>query len=112
MAQLRQDYADFRNRDAEVIIIGPEDAEAFRRHWAKESYPFVGIPDPEHRIADQYGQEVRLLKLGRLPSLTVVDRDGRIRYSHHGSGMQDIVDNRIILDLLDELNRERHAAPQ
>jgi len=112
MAQLRQDYADFRNRDAEVIIIGPEDAEAFRRHWAKESYPFVGIPDPEHRIADQYGQEVRLLKLGRLPTLTVVDRDGRIRYSHHGSGMQDIVDNRIILDLLDELNRERHAAPQ
>lgn len=112
MAQLRQDYADFRNRDAEVIIIGPENAEAFRRRWAKENYPFVGIPDPEHHIADQYGQEARLLKLGRLPALAVVDLDGRIRYSHHGSDMQDIVANRTILDLLDELNRKRHAAPQ
>mgnify|MGYP000989001905 FL=1 len=110
MAQLRQDFDDFRNRNATVIIIGPEDEEAFRSHWEKEGYPFVGIPDPDHRIADRYGQEVRLLKLGRLPALTVVDIDGLVRYTHHGSSMQDIADNAVILDLLDDLNEEHRSA--
>ncbi len=111
MAQLRQDYDEFRQREAEIIAVGPESAEDFPRYWQQEGFPFVGIPDPEHDIADLYGQEVKLLKLGRLPALMVIDRDGQVRYSHHGNNMQDIPDDAVILALLDELNAERNDTP-
>ena len=101
MAQLRQDYDQIKARDAEVIVIGPEDAAAFRREWQKETYPFIGVPDPEHKVADLYGQEVRLLRLGRLPALVVVDKQGRIVMQHHGESMRDIVTTAQVLAALD-----------
>ena len=44
MAQLRQDYEKFVARDAEILVIGPEDAKAFADYWAKEDLPFDGTP--------------------------------------------------------------------
>jgi len=32
MAQLRQDYDQFVEKNAEIIAIGPEDAPAFRKY--------------------------------------------------------------------------------
>ena len=67
MAQLRREHGEFVARGAEVIVVGPEAPEAFRRFWSQEAMPMVGLPDPRHEAADLYGQEVSLLKLGRLP---------------------------------------------
>jgi len=105
MAQLRQDYAQFQARDAEIVVVGPDDARAFARYWEKEGFPFVGLPDPTHTVADLYGQQVKLLKLGRLPALVVVDKEGRIVYKHFGDSMSDIVPNTEVLAVLDDLNR-------
>ena len=101
MAQLRQDYEQLKAHDAEVIVIGPEDAAAFGREWEKEAFPFIGVPDPEHKVADLYGKEVRLLRLGRLPALAVVDKRGRIVMQHHGASMRDIVTTADVLAALD-----------
>ena len=106
MAQLRQDYPKFVDRHAEVIAVGPEDTKTFSAYWHKEKMPFVGIPDPKHVVADLYGQKVKLLKLGRLPALMVIDKKGRIRYQHYGDSMSDIPSNEEILSLLDNLNKE------
>ncbi len=106
MAQLRQDYAEFIARDAEVLIIGPDGPRAFQRMWQQEHFPFPGLADPQHRVAAAYRQEVNLLKLGRMPALIVVDKRGRIRFEHYGKSMSDIPLNRAVLELLDELNRE------
>lgn len=107
MAQLRQDYPQFVQRDAEIVVVGPEDRRAFADYWRKESLPFVGLPDPDHTVANRYGQEVKLLKLGRMPALMVVDKQGTVRYQHYGNSMQDIVPNRELLALLDSLNAEQ-----
>jgi peroxiredoxin Q/BCP len=104
MAQLRQDYQQFVELDAEVIVIGPDDQVAFQQYWKKEDLPFVGLADPGHAVANLYGQQVKLLKMGRMPSLMVVGRDGEIRYKHHGASMQDIPSNQEILALLEDLN--------
>jgi peroxiredoxin Q/BCP len=64
------------------------------------------MPDPNHIVANQYKQEVNLLRMGRMPALLVVDKPGRIRYAHYGHSMSDIPDNREILDLLDTLNSD------
>jgi len=106
MAQLRQDHQKFVDRHAEVIAVGPEDTKTFSAYWHKEKMPFVGIPDPKHVVADLYGQKVKLLKLGRLPALMVIDKKGRIRYQHYGDSMSDIPSNEEILSLLDNLNKE------
>ena len=106
MAQLRRDYALFTEQQAEILVIGPEGKEEFKRYWDRNSLPFIGLPDPKHLVANLYQQEVKLLKGGRMPALMVIDRNGRIRYSHHGSSMSDIPQNNVILDLIEELNRE------
>jgi peroxiredoxin Q/BCP len=103
---LRRDYKKFVNRDAEVLSIGPENQEAFQDYWEKEKLPFVGLADPDHKVADRYGQAVRLLKLGRLPSQLIVDREGRIRSRHDGSSMRDIPENMEVLAELDRIRAE------
>ena len=106
MAQLRQDYRKFVDRQAEVIAIGPEGAKAFSDFWISQNMPFVGIPDPRHTIAKLFGQKVKLLKMGRMPALIVIDKKGRIRYGHYGDSMSDIPTDKEILSLLDDLNKE------
>ena len=104
MAQLRQEYDRFVERDAEIIVVGPEKAHAFANYWRKEKLPFVGLPDPKHTVLKLYGQEIKLFKLGRMPAQVVVDKTGKARYVHYGHSMSDIPSNDEILVLLDGLN--------
>jgi len=106
MAQLRQEYQKFIDRQAEVIAVGPENARAFTAFWREKKMPFIGIPDPKHEIAKLYGQRIKLTKWGRMPALVVIDKAGRIRYAHYGEDMTDIPTDEEILSLLDDLNKE------
>jgi peroxiredoxin len=104
MAQLRQDYQEFVAQDAEIIVVGPENTQAFENYWQKQDLPFVGLPDPEHSVLKSYGQEVKLFKLGRMPAQVIVDKQGQARYVHYGHSMQDIPANDELLAILEELN--------
>jgi peroxiredoxin Q/BCP len=106
MAQLRQDYVQFVERGAEVVVVGPDDETAFKKYWQDNQLPFVGIPDPQHTILNLYGQEFKLLKMGRMPAQVIVDRKGLVRFAHYGTSMQDIPENDEIFDALDTLNEE------
>ncbi len=105
MARLSFSYAEFTSRNAEIVAVGPDGVTSFQRYWENESIPFVGLPDPDHRVAKLYRQEVNLFKLGRMPLNCVVDIDGRIRYIHYSSSMSDIPDNETFLNVIDELNK-------
>ncbi len=104
MAQLRQDYPEFIKRQAQVIVLGPEDATAFAAYWQQHDLPFIGLPDPKASVLKLYGQEVNLFKLGRMPAQVIVDKNGRARFVHYGHSMADIPDNGELLALLDQLN--------
>ncbi len=104
---MRRDYQKFADRQTEVIAVGPEDTEAFSKFWISYKMPFPGIPDPRHVIAKLYGQQVKPLKLGRMPALVVIDKQGRIRHRHYGDSMKDIPSNDDIMALVDELNQEK-----
>ena len=110
MAQLRQDYQKFVDRDAEVVAVGPDSEQAFREYWRKEELPFVGLADPTHTVAKRYGQEVRMLKLGRMPAQMVIDKAGRVAFMHYGGAMSDIAPNAQILAILDGLNQQGAGA--
>ena len=101
---MRRDYRKFTKRDTEILSIGPDDEESFRKYWKKERLPFVGLADPKHRVADRYGQAVRLLKLGRMPSQLLVDEEGVVRWRHDGTSMRDIPDNGDVLSEIDRIS--------
>jgi peroxiredoxin len=103
---LREEYDEFVARDAEILVIGPEGPRRFKQVWDKQRYPFVGLSDYRHTVADLYGQEVALLKLGRMPAMVVVDKKSSIRFVHFGDDMADIPKNEDVFTLLDQLNRE------
>ena len=109
MAQLRQDYDKFIGKDAVILVVGPDDQAAFQEYWSKYELPFIGLPDPEHRVADLYGQQIKLLRAGRMPALMVIDKAGQLRYRHHGKSMRDIPANQSILSILDKLNLEENV---
>lgn len=104
MARLRDGYADFTQRGAEIVAIGPDARDPFLRYWEKERIPFIGVPDPTHRVALLYRQEVKLFKAGRMPLSCVVDKQGNVRYAHYGSSMSDIPANDVLLRVIDEVN--------
>lgn len=106
---MQSDLDAFTARDAEILALGPDGPNAYRRYWESEKLFFVGLPDPKHTVANLYNQEVNLFKLGRMPALLVVDKEGIIRYEHYGDSMQDIPENSIILGILDGLNGDNTA---
>ncbi|MAU09520.1 MAG: thioredoxin peroxidase [Anaerolineaceae bacterium] len=104
MAQLRQDYDQFTQRDAEVVVVGPESADKFAKYFQENDLPYIGLPDPKHTVLKMYKQQVKLLKLGRMPSQTVVDKNGMIQFAHFGKSMQDIPTTEDMIEILDKLN--------
>lgn len=101
---MRDHYEEFTSRGAEIVAVGPDSVDSFKKYWAKEGIPYIGLPDPSHVVAKQYRQEVNLFKLGRMPLNCIVDVSGRIRYVHYGSSMADIPDNETFLDVIEKLN--------
>jgi peroxiredoxin len=106
MAQLRQDIDQFIERDTAVLVIGPENAQKFANYFAENDLPFVGLPDPNHTVLKQYGQEIKLFKFGRMPAQVLVDKQGIARYVHYGKSMSDIPATDEIVAMLDEINSE------
>jgi len=74
MAQLRQDYQEFVDRQVALLVLGPENADAFKKYFEKNDLPFIGLPDPKASVLKLYGQEVNLFKLGRMPAQVIVDK--------------------------------------
>jgi peroxiredoxin Q/BCP len=104
MAQLRRDYHEFVKRQAQVVVVGPEDAKAFASYWQAHKLPFVGLPDPKASVLKLYGQEINLFKFGRMPAQVIVDKAGIARFVHYGHDMTDIPSNTEVLRLLDDMD--------
>ncbi len=101
MTQLRLNYDSFVEKDTEIVVIGPENKEDFATYWEKHSLPFVGIPDEKHTVVKNYGQQVDLFKLGRMPAQMLIDKTGMLRYVHYGHSMKDIPDTDELLSLIE-----------
>ncbi len=100
MAQLRQEADKLARLDIQVMVVGPENSDSFRDFWQKESLPFIGLPDPNHVVMNLYGQEVKILKLGRMPAQMLIDKAGVLRFVYYGKSMADIPAISAIINVL------------
>ena len=112
MAQLRQDHQKFLDRDAVVIVVGPDSKEKFQAYWRDNALPYIGLPDSKHVVLKTYGQEIKMFKWGRMPAQALIDRQGKVRLIHYGDSMSDIPKNEEILELIDQLNEEAEEASE
>jgi len=106
MAQLRDEYPSFVNKNAVIVVVGPENKKAFQKYFSENDLPFVGLPDPSHSVLKLYGQEVKLFKMGRMPAMLIVDPAGMVRFVHYGHQMSDIPTNADVLETLNSINQE------
>lgn len=92
MVQLRNEADALAALQAEVVVIGPDSADSFRRFWLAYRMPFTGVPDPSGAILESLGQESHWWQLGRMPSALIVDKRGNVRWVHRGNTMWDLPD--------------------
>jgi len=104
LAQLRQDYPAFIERNAEIIVITQDGTHTIKRYWQENDIHFNGVTDYKSKVAEAYHQPVDAFDLGKLPAVFIVDKGGTIRYMHYGETMSDIPANQDLLIVLDHIN--------
>jgi thioredoxin-dependent peroxiredoxin len=87
--ELRDEYAEFRERGAVVLGVSPDDESSHARFKSKHSLPFSLLADPDHKVAEQYGvwgeREYRGKKyMGINRSTFVIDPGGQVAKAMYG----------------------------
>lgn len=103
---MRKDITKFEEVDGYLYpILADKESNAIKmeQKYARKKYPI--FYDKEKEIPDLLNQEVKLLKLGRMPGLLVIDKDGIIQYAYYGENMHDIPKNEEILEVLKKINK-------
>jgi alkyl hydroperoxide reductase subunit AhpC len=71
-----------------ILVDRLENAQQMEHKYAKDKFPIYY--DSNNAIAKQLNQEIRLLKLGRMPGMLLVDKQGVVRYAYYSDNMHDI----------------------
>jgi peroxiredoxin Q/BCP len=100
---MKQDFEEFTSKKATIVVVAPHATDKVAEYWKKEELPMIGIPDEDGTLANLYGQEWKLLKLGRMPALFVIDKKGTLAFAQYGKSMSDIPKNSEMLKVLDGL---------
>lgn len=72
----------------------------------EEKYAKGKIPiyyNQDKTVANALKQEWNIIKLGRMPALLVVDKQGIIKYAYYSDSMSDIPKNKEILEFLETI---------
>ncbi len=94
-------YEKFRTLETEIIPIlvdNLRNVQKMESKYAKGKFPI--LYDEKNLVAKKLNQEVKLLKLGRLPGMLIVDKQGIVQFAYYGENMHDIPKNQDILEIL------------
>ena len=100
---MRQDYARFRSRDAEILAIAADALGNAREYFQKHALPFPGLVDDAHAVYDLYDVQSKLTSLGQRPGLFLIDKNGVVRYAYLGTQQWEIPGNDEVLAQIDAL---------
>jgi peroxiredoxin Q/BCP len=81
--EFRDAYDVFRERDAEVLGVSPDDIGSHEKFKSKYGLPFTLLADPDHHVAEAYGVWGKRSYMGREymginRSTFVIDREGKV----------------------------------
>jgi peroxiredoxin len=104
MAQLRRDHPQFEDLNTAILVMIPNGPRTIERYLRANPMPYPILTDKRAEVAGQYLQVKQFLSLGT-PCVFLVDRTGRIRYTHYAKSMIQEPDNREVLTVLEGLSR-------
>jgi peroxiredoxin len=78
-----------------------ENAQKLEQKYAREKYPI--FYDEDKKVVKMLHQEVRIIKLGRMPGLLIIDKNGVIQFAYYGENMHDIPKNEVLFEVLEKL---------
>ncbi|NHJ21589.1 MAG: thioredoxin peroxidase [Candidatus Lokiarchaeota archaeon] len=83
-----------------ILADSENNAKKLEQKYARK-YPI--FYDPTKKVPKMLNQEVKLLKLGRMPGLLIIDKEGIIQYAYYGDSMSDIPENEILFEVLKKI---------
>ena len=102
-AHLRKDYEKFEQMDTYLYPILADSEKNAKKLEEKYARKYPVFYDPTKKVPKMLNQEVKLLKLGRMPGLLIVDKAGIIQYAYYGESMSDIPKNEILFEVLEKI---------
>jgi len=86
---LRDAYAEFRERGAVVLGVSRDDEASHQKFKEKYSLPFTLLADPDHEVSERYGVWVEKNTYGRTGmginrSTFVIDAEGNVAKAFYG----------------------------
>lgn len=104
LIRIANDLNKFKELDTEVYVITADRFENARRLelvYLKGKFPIYF--DMDHEVVNLLKQDVKILHLGRLPAVLIVDKEGIVQYAYYGSSMVDIPSNRALIRTLNKI---------
>ena len=82
MAQLRHDYDKFTSLNAEILVMVPNGPFMIKYYLKNNPTPYPILTDKGSQVAAKYFQVKRFFVIGTI-TVFVVDRQGKIAYTHY-----------------------------
>ena len=86
-----------------ILVDNLGNAQKMEKKYALNKYAI--FYDESKNVAKTLNQQVKATKLGRLPGLLIVDKQGIIRYAYYGDSMKDIPENEVLFEELEKINK-------
>ncbi|MBS7248969.1 MAG: redoxin domain-containing protein [Candidatus Freyarchaeota archaeon] len=101
MANHIDDFDQLNTALYPITVDKLENAKKLETKYAKRKYPIYY--DQEQKVTKLLKQEIILRKLGRMPALLIIDKQGTIQYAYYGDSMHDIPKTQEILETIKKL---------
>ena len=85
-----------------ILVDNENNAKKMEQKYARK-YPI--FYDESKKVVTMLKQEVRRIKLGRMPGLLIINKEGIIKYAYYSKNMHDIPENDEILKVLKKINK-------
>jgi peroxiredoxin len=102
MAQLRHDSSKFQELNTTILVMVPNGSRTIERYLRTNPTPYPILRDKGAGVAGQYLQIKQFFSLGT-PCVFLVDRTGRLIYTHYATSMIEEPDDREPLTILTHL---------
>ena len=103
---MRKDLEKFEELDGYLYPIMADNEKNAKKMEEKYARKYPVFYDEAKEVPKLLKQETRLIKLGRMPGLLVVDKKGIIKYAYYGKNMHDIPENEEILEVLRNISEK------
>lgn len=117
LSSIANDYEKFTAAGAKILAISSEQPEKGKELLLKLKLPYTLLADPDHKAIELYGILAGKRELKDIPALThrrkrdyaipsifIIDREGKIRYRYVGKSFRDRPRNEEILRELGRLS--------